>query len=222
MGISISLESLGEEVAIEILSSKHLTAIQKFCSGEEEQDTFLKENAEEEYSVGLSAVYIIRAKSHDDIVSFFTLSPSIIRCEKEHNKVLLSIRSYYLIKKKNDINPIRKTFEKELGIPLRYNSVPVILLGQFAVNQSYQHKGAGTEILRKVVIPIAIKKALTLSGIGLVLHAKKDVAKGFYRKKASKELPRKFKVIAGGKTYTLFYSFVKDMREYRKKLMKDP
>ncbi|HHI00544.1 MAG TPA: N-acetyltransferase [Thermococcus litoralis] len=195
MGISFHLKTLGT-VSIELLSPYHKESIEKFDCGREEQDEFIKSRAWEEYTRGFSTVYLI--VRDNKLVAYFSLSP-------------------FSIRKRDIAKDSRKGLLQDTGFSeLPYSAIPMILLGQYGVDKEYQGKGVGSEILKEIIIPIALEKALSLGGLGLVLHTYEDVV-GFYRKQEYDG--RNFEVIHVGKgdekTYMLAYWFVHLIRVER-------
>jgi len=129
------------------------------------------------------------------ILSFFTLSPFIIKVDPLPTEV-------------------KEVIEMELDIPIPYKQLPTILLGQYGIDKKYRRKGIGKEILGNIIIPLAVKSAAEVGGIGLVLHAKEEVTNKFYLAE-NKYLGGNFEVISKGSMYTLLYVFIEEVRKYR-------
>ena len=192
VGISFHLKTLGT-VSIELLSPYHKELIDRFDCDRKEQNEFIKSRAWEEYTRGFSTVYLVIRDGK--LIAYFSLSP-------------FSIRERDIAKDSKD-GLLQDTGFSELP----YSAIPMILFGQYGVDKEYQGKGVGSEILREIIIPIALEKALNLGGLGLALHTSEDVV-DFYKKQEYDG--RGFDIIhVGNRTYTLAYWFVHLIRSER-------
>ncbi|WP_240703197.1 GNAT family N-acetyltransferase [Thermococcus indicus] len=106
------------------------------------------------------------------------------------------------------VEELRTRLVELLGMDIKYSSVPTILLGQFGIQREYRGMGVGGEILAKVIKPYAVLYAAQIGGIGLSLHAKKEVAKKFYLDHKKNPLAAGFQIVSAGSTYELFYPFL--------------
>ena len=161
MALSFFLQVLNREVQIRRIRKNDCVRIERFTCGSEEQDSFLKEKAISYHAAGLTTVYLVLLE--DEILAYFTISPFTLNYKKLSDN-------------------IRKEIEDGLGTTVDVKRIPVLLLGQFAVEKKYQNRGVGSEILGKIIIPIAIAIAEQIGGIGLCVHTTPKLAENFYQR----------------------------------------
>ncbi len=97
-----------------------------FHSGINELDDFFYEYSSKFIQYGYSQIYILRNDETPDVMGFFSLSSSTIQ------------------------------WEESLGIEKITRYVPGILLGMFAIDERFQRKKFGSDLIKKV-INIALK-----------------------------------------------------------------
>lgn len=206
----VELESLGGKVRVEFLSQRYVDLIRSFNAGEngEEQTKFARSKAWDSHKRCLSTVFVVLYEN--SLVSYFTLSPFIVS---------LKIRKDMPEKRRELVEDLKARLVELLGMDIEYSSVPTILLGQFGLQREYRGRGIGGEILAKVVKPYAVLHAAQIGGVGLSLHAKKEVAKRFYLNPKKNPLAGGFQVVSKGGTYELFYPFVAEAMGVRKALI---
>ncbi|ASJ09511.1 hypothetical protein A3L11_09815 [Thermococcus siculi] len=150
---------------VEVMNEDHVDMMEKFDAGSngEEQTKFARENAWNFHSHCLATVFVV----HDDIkiISYFTLSPFIIRLKPENSlldfddevidKLETCAEQYDELKDpvqrivqgvnrfrqtKHILENIREVLKNNLTMDIHYSSVPSILLGQFGLQKEYRYK----------------------------------------------------------------------------------
>ncbi len=207
---TVKLKALDGTVRIEFLNSTHIDLMRSFDAGPKgkEQTDFARNDAWNSHSRGLSTVFVVL--SGEELLGYFTLSPFIVS---------LKIRDDLSENQRELVEKLRKRLVELLGMDIKYSSVPTILLGQFGIQEEYQGRGIGGELLAEIIKPYAILYAAQIGGVGLSLHAKKKVAKQFYLNPKKNSLAEGFCVVSAGGTYELIYPFVKEVSGVRKRLM---
>lgn len=123
-----------------------------FCSGNEDNDGWLKNRSIKAVKSNTARVYVLET-ADSRLVGYYSLSAHSVRRSNELP------------------GSIRRTAP---------DPIPCTLLGQLAVDQSYQGAGAGARLLQD-----AIKRALGASEVvasrALVVDAADDNAAGFYQ-----------------------------------------
>ncbi|WP_232461703.1 GNAT family N-acetyltransferase [Thermococcus pacificus] len=206
----VELATLGNKVRVEFLRGDYVGLIESVNCGEggEEQTNFAREEAWDSHRRCLSTVFVVLSENR--LVSYFTLSPFIVS---------LKIRENMPEPKKELVMELRGRLERLLGMDIKYSSVPTILLGQFCLQNEYRGRGIGGELLAKVIKPYAVLYAARIGGVGLSLHAKKQVAKRFYLNPKKNPLASGFQAVSKGSTYELFYPFAAEAIAVRRALI---
>jgi ribosomal protein S18 acetylase RimI-like enzyme len=135
---------------IEILAEYHNR--EKFDSGSQALDRFLKQTARQHIDKGISRTFVLIDRDiPEEIIGFFTLT----LCEVRVEKFPPSIAKKYPLK------------------------VPGVKLARLAVARQFQRQGIG-EILTVEAMQRAFLVAELAGGIGLFVDAKDRVAKSYY------------------------------------------
>ncbi|HEY7036538.1 MAG TPA: GNAT family N-acetyltransferase [Thermomicrobiales bacterium] len=124
-----------------------------FSCGTEELDLYLRQHAGQDARRYVAAIHVLYDPTADLIAGFYTLNAASIEPG--------AVRSIIL------------------GLP-RYPSLPAILLGRLAVDNSYRGQGLGELLLLN-----ALRRSLAITeqvaAVAVIVDAKNDNARGFYR-----------------------------------------
>ena len=143
---------MSSDYLIEPLGLKHDRAA--FCCGTEKLDIYLQERAGQDARRYVTVLYVLFNKNSNAVIGYYTLSATSIILEDL------------------PIEVIRK-------LP-RYPSLPATLLGRLAVDQNYQGKGLGEELLMDALYR-SFMQANSIGSMAVVVEAKDKKAESFYQ-----------------------------------------
>ncbi len=131
----------------------------EFDSGEIELDNWLKTQALKNQPVGgASRTYVVCSK--DKVIGYYALATGSVEREKAASKL-----------KRNMPDP-----------------VPVMILGRLAVDENWQGKGIGPDLLKDAVLrTLNVAEAAGIRGI--LVHTLHEKAKSFYERYGFKQSP---------------------------------
>ncbi len=128
----------------------------KFACGTPELDRYLKQQANQDQKNGYAATYIFRVASEsDEILAYYTLSSGSVKLA--------------------DFSELER---KQLKLP-RYEMVPAILLGRFAVHSDFQGHGFGQKALANA-LRRAYNVSLEVASAFIIIDAKTETARDWY------------------------------------------
>lgn len=137
--------------APEPLTPGHIVA--EFCCSDPGLNEWLRKKALKNHSTGISRVYVICAEETNRVIGYYCLSTGSV----QRNTVPGSYR--------------RNAPE----------SLPVVVLGRLAIDQSCAGKGLGVALLRDAIFRTE-NIALQVGVRALIVHALNDDVKSFYMK----------------------------------------
>lgn len=140
------------------LTAKHNT--EDFCSGEEALDNWLRERALDNIAASASKTYVV--------------------CQSDSSKVI----GYYAI-------CMGQIFNQEVIGSMRRNmprQIPAVILGRLAIDEKWQGKGLGKELLQDAV-QRSVRAAQEISARLLIVHAISADAEAFYSHYGFTRLP---------------------------------
>lgn len=139
---------------IELLDTKeHL--IKDFTCGLQELDIYLKERASQETKKNITAVYILHEEKSKIVIGYYTLS------------------SYSI-----ELVNLPETTIKRLP---KYPTLPVTLIGRFAVNSQFQGKNIGKHLLIDALVR-SYKHSRNIASFAVFVDAKNEQSRSFYEK----------------------------------------
>ena len=129
--------------------------VSNFDCGEFKLNNYFKSNLiRRDVNLKLCTCYLAISKSSQQVIAFYTITPTSLL--------------------KQDVNPKGKLSK----VP--YESLPFLLIGRFAVDSKYKRKHIGTSLFASIVDNL-IKMEEYVSFVGLVVDAKNDnLIDGFY------------------------------------------
>lgn len=123
-----------------------------FSCGEESLDRWLTDWAAGNLKRRATITYVV-ADEAGRVAGFYALAPGAVA-------------------RRDALRPLRQ------GMP---DSLPVLVLGRLAVDRAWQSRGLGAALLKDAILRAATA-ARAIGGVALLVHAKNDVAAGFYRR----------------------------------------
>lgn len=132
--------------------------LDEFCSGVEPLDDWLKRHARHNETEGGSRTYVLCSERR--VVGFYSLAASSVLSGAATGRV-----------RRNMPNP-----------------VPVVLLGRLAIDQNWQGRGLGGDLLRDAVLRVFAAGA-SIGVRAILVHAISMEAKGFYEKRGFRPSP---------------------------------
>jgi predicted N-acetyltransferase YhbS len=133
---------------------------QAFDSGHDVLNTWFRRHAWRNHDSGVSRVTIVCDATNGAIVGYVVLSAAQIE------------RAY-----------LRRSQQRNMPDP-----VPVILLGQLAVDIGHQKRGLGKSLL-KFAFDATVRFSSDIGCFGLLTHPLNDQARSFYRRFGLEEVP---------------------------------
>jgi GNAT superfamily N-acetyltransferase len=131
-----------------------------FDCGRESLNNWFRRHAWANHASGASRVNVIADAATGRIVGYFTLSASQIE------------RSYLpKVQQRNQPDPL-----------------PVMLLGQLAVDKAFQGQKYGAALLQ-VALKMTLRAAEIVGSVGVITHPLDDAVRGFYESRGFRELP---------------------------------
>jgi GNAT superfamily N-acetyltransferase len=127
-------------------------AVEAFDCGNKDLNRFLQQYALLNQNNGASITYV--GLADQAIIGYYSLAVGSIEYEKAPERVIKG---------------------------LAHHSIPIMLLARLAVDYQWQKKGIGAALLKDAMLRTL--QAADIAGIrAFVVHAKDDVAKGFYER----------------------------------------
>lgn len=136
-----------------VLGAQHKDAKKRFKCGSDILDKYLAKFAFQDQNKKLSVCFIFE-DDQNDIIGFYTLSATSIDSKELHN-------------------------EQPLPFQTHYQTLPAILIGRFAIDQTYQGKGFGKKLLTDALKRCA-KQAEQIGACAVFVEAKDINAQDFY------------------------------------------
>jgi GNAT superfamily N-acetyltransferase len=169
------------EAQITVLNPRHSVAKKQFQSGNLALDTYLQQYALQDQKRLQSVCFVLENKK-GQLLGFYTLSASAI-----------------------DTNLLdRQTLSI---LDAKYQQIPAILIGRFAIDQKFQRKGLG-KLLLMDALKRCTKQAEEMGACAVFVDPKDQVAKHFYLKFGFHALPNQSKLFIPIKTLQkLFQAF---------------
>ena len=125
-------------------------AVEAFDCGNKDLNRFLQQYALLNQNNGASITYV--GVADQAIIGYYSLAVGSVEYEKAPERVIKG---------------------------LAHHSIPIMLLARLAVDHQWQKKGIGAALLKDAMLRTL--QAADIAGIrAFVVHAKDDVAKGFY------------------------------------------
>lgn len=138
----------------EILSDKHKPLRGAFSCGEDALDEYLRRQARQDMSRGLSVVHVLHDYERERIAGYYTLSSEVI-----------------------ERGELPGELERGLG---RNRVFPAVLLGRLAVDLDYQGEGLGGEILLDALYRVLELSQTSVGLLAVLVDPLHDKAQGFY------------------------------------------
>jgi predicted GNAT family N-acyltransferase len=125
--------------------------------------TYLKQQASQDIKKRVAAVFVLTPDGRT-IAGYYTLSQYAVEAGELPEEVL-----------------------KKLGVP-KYPQLPATLIGRLARSLNFKGQGVG-ELLLVAALKQALDSSRTIASLAVVVDAKDEAAKTFYRKYGFLELP---------------------------------
>jgi predicted GNAT family N-acyltransferase len=156
----LSRELEERQLVFEPLGQKHDRAA--FSCGVDALDTYLQKQAGQDAKKHAAAPFVLTPDGKT-IAGYYTLSQYAI-----------------------DLGEVPEEVAKKLP---RYPAVPATLLGRLAVSSDFRGKGLGEKLLMDALYR-SLKLSEQVASTGVVVDAKDEAARAFYRKYGFLELPK--------------------------------
>lgn len=134
-----------------------------FSCGQEPLDHYLKQQANQDLKKRVAAVFVLTPDGKQ-IAGYYTLSQYAV-----------------------DAGELPPEVTRKLGLP-KYSELPATLLGRLARSTEFEGKGIG-ELLLMGALRQALNQSKKIASMAVVVDAKDDKAKNFYKKYGFIELP---------------------------------
>lgn len=125
-----------------------------FSCGTAALDRYLQQQARQDAEKSVAAPFVLTAPPEPQVLGYYTLSASLV-----------------------NVSELPEALTKKLP---RYPQLPVTLLGRLAVDDSMKGKGRGQFLLMDAMHR-SLQAAANIAAMALVVDAKDDAAKAFYR-----------------------------------------
>jgi len=169
------------EAQITVLNPRHSAAKKQFQSGNLALDTYLQQYALQDQKRLQSVCFVLENKK-GQILGYYTLSASAIDTRHLDSQVTAILAA-------------------------KYEQIPAILIGRFAIDQKFQRKGLG-KLLLMDALKRCTKQAEEMGACAVFVDPKDQVAKHFYLKFGFHALPNQSKLFIPIKTLQkLFQAF---------------
>ena len=169
------------EAQITVLSTRHSSAKKLFKSGTQSLDTYLQQYALQDQKRLQSVCFVLENKQ-GQLLGFYTLSANAIETKLLDRQTLSILNA-------------------------KYQQIPAILIGRFAIDQTFQHQGLG-KLLLMDALKRCSKQAEEIGACAVFVDPIDERAHNFYLKFGFHALPNQAKLFIPIKTLQqLFQAF---------------
>lgn len=133
-----------------------------FSCGNADRDRYLHQQARQDMTRRVAAVFVLRDLTNDQILGYYTLSAGMV--------------------KPSDLPP-----EMARKLP-RYDMLPVTVLGRLAISNSLQGQGFGGFLLAHA-LRLALRQSSQIAAFAVVVDARDGAARRFYERFGFTHLP---------------------------------
>lgn len=166
------------EAQITVLSTRHSAAKKLFKSGTQSLDTYLQQYALQDQKKLQSVCFVFENKQ-GQLLGFYTLSASAIDTNLLDRQTLSILNA-------------------------KYQQIPAILIGRFAIDQTFQHQGFG-KLLLMDALRRCTKQAEEMGACAVFVDPIDESAHSFYLKFGFHALPNQSKLFIPIKTLQLLF-----------------